>query len=69
MLSDGCTHWFDGTWRHCCEAHDLAYSVGAVTLQTHIDLGTCVVHAGGGLLMGIAMAVATAIWWAFRRRA
>lgn len=66
--SDGCTGWFDGTWRHCCDAHDAAYAAGEVTLQTHIELGQCVAQTSGGLLMGVAMFLATALWWAVRHR-
>lgn len=68
MESDGCTHWFDGTWRHCCEAHDLAYFTDSVTLQSHIDLGVCVAQTSGGPAMGLLMAIATAIWWLVRHR-
>lgn len=68
MKSDGCTYWLDGSWRHCCREHDLAYSTGTVTLQSHIDLGACVAQTSGGPIMGIAMAAATTIWWLARRR-
>lgn len=68
MVSDGCTYWIDGTWRKCCEIHDLAYSTGTVTLQSHLDLGACVSHSGGGVVMGVAMAVATTIWWQLMHR-
>ncbi len=26
--SDGCTGWFDGYWRDCCEEHDVLYEQG-----------------------------------------
>lgn len=63
MISDGCTYWFDGSWRHCCEAHDLAYFTNTVTLQTHIELGQCVAQTSGGLAMGVIMMIATIAWW------
>lgn len=68
MTSDGCTYWFNGSWGHCCSAHDLAYTTNTVTLQSHIDLGVCVAQTSGGPLMGILMAVATTVWWLARRR-
>jgi hypothetical protein len=61
--NDGCTLWFDGVWRHCCEAHDQAYLDQSVTLMTHVDLGVCVVQASGNLTVGIGMAAATCLWW------
>lgn len=66
---DGCTNWFDGTWRHCCDAHDAAYAAGTVSLQSHLDLGACVAVTSGGPLMGALMAVGTALWWIVRHRA
>lgn len=67
MISDGCTYWFDGTWRHCCEAHDLAYATETVTLQSHLELGLCVAQTSGGAVMGAIMALATTVWWVARR--
>ena len=68
MISDGCTLWLDGTWRQCCEAHDLAYFTDTVTLQSHIDLGICVAQTSGGPILGLLMALATLLWWLFRHR-
>lgn len=67
-MSDGCTLWFDGAWRHCCEAHDLAYETNAVTLQSHVELGQCVAQTDGGLLMGVVMMIATTLWWLAKRK-
>ena len=64
---DGCTHWFDGDWRHCCDAHDAAYDTGLVTLQIHVELGQCVAQTSGGLVLGVLMMAATSIWWLIRR--
>lgn len=65
---DGCTFWFDGDWRQCCEAHDQAYLDGTVTIATHFELGACVAQTSGGLTMGLAMCAATALWWILRGR-
>lgn len=24
--TDGCTCWFDGNWKHCCDFHDRRYA-------------------------------------------
>lgn len=47
----------------CCYAHDMAYESGGVTLQSHIDLGACVIASGGGYLLAGAMVAATTAWW------
>jgi hypothetical protein len=71
-MPDGCTGWFDGwpwaSWRHCCDIHDGAYLDGTVSLQSHYELGVCVVQAGGGVVMGTMMALATTWWWWIRHR-
>lgn len=67
-MPDGCTFWFDGWWRHCCDQHDQAYLDGTVTLQTHIDLGQCVAQTTGGLAMGLLMMIATTVWWWLKHR-
>lgn len=64
---DGCTLWFDGSWRHCCDTHDAAYAAGTVDLTTHLDLAACVA-ATGWPLIGLIMGAATAIWWVVRYR-
>lgn len=64
--NDGCTYWFDGDWRHCCDVHDYAYAMDTVSLQTHIDLGLCVAGTSGGIIMGIIMALAAIVWWLLR---
>lgn len=61
---DGCTGWFDGFWRHCCDAHDKA-GLEAVTVfdwwQASKDLEDCVAAAGAPL-MGFIMAAGTAVF-------
>lgn len=61
-MSDGCTLWLDGwprwaggrgdEWRHCCEAHDVAY-LGEPALRellaAHVELGRCVWEVSPGM--------------------
>lgn len=68
---DGCTMWFDGNWRECCDAHDLAYAVHFDKFQADIALGWCVAQHGHpviGLIMFAGVAVFGVIWWARRRQ-
>ena len=40
---DGCTMWFDGTWRSCCDKHDKRYENKRITkFQADILLFRCV---------------------------
>lgn len=68
MNGDGCTLWFDGVWRSCCDAHDLAYGAGVDKVIADIDLARCVAgtgHGGMGLLM---LAGVTIFGWLFYKR-
>lgn len=62
LVGDGCTLWLDGLgpfdWRHCCDAHDLAYYELADKLEADFELAVCVALAGGpivGPVMGALM--------------
>ncbi len=66
--SDGCTYWPDGSWVHCCWEHDRAYDLGEVTWRTHLELGQCVSQSEGGILIGLAMFLATLLWWLVKHR-
>lgn len=59
LAGDGCTGWFDGTWRGCCDAHDLAYAMQLDRLQADIALGWCVAQHGHPV-MGLLMLVGVA---------
>lgn len=44
-MSDGCTLWPDGSWRHCCVEHDRAYYYGGSfddRKRADIELMKCV---------------------------
>lgn len=64
---DGCTGWFDGTWRICCDAHDLDYSLGVDKLQADWALFQCVAPhdpiSAFLMLLGV-----TLFGWIFYRR-
>jgi hypothetical protein len=68
VRGDGCTGFFDGSWRHCCDAHDRAYELGTLTWRTHLELGQCVSQSEGGILIGLAMFLATLLWWLVKHR-
>lgn len=75
MTEDGCTFWFDGWWRSCCDIHDQAYLDNTVDIITHIDLGLCVINTspslfltGLAIVIGSIMTLATLIWWLVRHK-
>lgn len=68
MESDGCTLWFQGNWRHCCEIHDAEYFEGFDKLQSDLNLMSCVADAGWPL-MGLIMFIGVSIFgWFFYPR-
>lgn len=64
---DGCTLYFDGVWRHCCDMHDLAYSLGTVDkLAADWELFQCVAATGNiwhAIVMLAGVTLAGWIWW------
>lgn len=67
-LGDGCTLWLDGAWRHCCDAHDLAYAQLADKGVADWALFLCVAETGNPF-MAFLMLVGVAIfgWWWYLR--
>ena len=68
---DHCTLWFEGSWAHCCAAHDVAYADPAIgRLSADWALAQCVAATSGGPLIAGHMFGGVALfgWW-FRRRA
>lgn len=51
---DGCTDWFNGWWRQCCDVHDLAYGHQVPKFDADWALMTCVAHLGAPV-MGFIM--------------
>ena len=41
--SDGCTLWPDLWYRSCCVIHDYADKLGVDKIESHFDLGICVI--------------------------
>ncbi|HEV7293111.1 MAG TPA: hypothetical protein VGN79_12400 [Devosia sp.] len=69
---DGCTLFPDGNWRHCCDAHDLAYTLGGDKVLIDLELASCVAQTGNGLAALIMLLGLTAggwLWWWKARRA
>ena len=68
---DYCTAWFEGSWGHCCAAHDLAYADPAIDrLTADLELASCVAATSGGWPVAALMFAGVFVggWW-FRRRA
>lgn len=63
VVLDGCTGWFDGNWRHCCDAHDIAWAQGADFFGSNIDLAVCVAQTGNPIVALIMLAGVTFIGW------
>lgn len=66
---DGCTLWFNGDWKACCDAHDYAYAHAvsvADKLLADETLRQCVAMAGSAdvwhWLMGFVMFVGVSIF-------
>jgi len=71
MTGDGCTLWFNGDWRACCDAHDAAYAVVSAPLDkviADLDLARCVAETGHGLMALVMLAGVTLFGWFFIRR-
>lgn len=73
LYINGCDGWFDSlgpwNWRHCCDAHDIAYSTGGeaiLRLAADANLVSCVnqVLTPMGFVMGAGV---FAFGWLFYR--
>lgn len=67
-VGDGCTLWFDGNWRHCCDVHDVAYTTSSGKLMADFDLAVCVAQTGHPGIALIMLAGVTLFGWIFYRR-
>jgi hypothetical protein len=44
---NGCDSWFDGTWKSCCDIHDVQFTEGGDLFQfldSNVDLFNCVMQ-------------------------
>ena len=57
MKENYCTFFFEGTWSHCCEKHDVAYETQVDKKQADIDLYNCVREADPEVLTWIVAAL------------
>lgn len=64
-VGDGCTGWFDGTWRYCCDIHDGAYLEQVSKFQADWDLFICVTNHDpvAAILMFIGVTLFGWIWY------
>lgn len=37
MITNGCDFWFDGTWKTCCDIHDIAFQQEGSSITTWIN--------------------------------
>ena len=42
MKEDHCTLFFEGSWKTCCKAHDIAYETQVDRTEADIELFNCV---------------------------
>lgn len=68
---NGCDAWWDGTWKGCCDIHDVAYTKGGdliSKLQADLDLGVCVWNesATNGVLMFLGTALFGGLFFRFK---
>lgn len=65
---DGCTLWFDGVWRHCCDVHDIAYEIGADKAVADLELAVCVAKTGNAGMAFLMLLGLTLFGGIFHRR-
>lgn len=67
---NGCDNWWDGTWKYCCDAHDIAYTQGGDLLSrlaADFNLGACVWNESpvNGVLMCLGTAAFGGLFYRF----
>jgi len=65
-ILDGCTMWFDGIWKHCCDAHDIAWYEGQDFFSSNFDLAMCVAETGRpvmSFIMFVGVTLFGGIWF------
>lgn len=67
-MSDGCTFWLQGWWRHCCVAHDAAYANGVNKFIADEALRICVDQAGAPIMAWIMFIGVTLFGGLFYRK-
>ena len=70
-MPDGCSYWFDGNWKHCCDLHDLAYIYSTGKLEADWELFQCVAGTGNpimGFIMFIGVSLGGWIWYRNKRK-
>lgn len=64
FLDDGCTGWFDGSWRTCCDVHDAAFLAGQgwpEFFEANWGLAQCVAATGGWPIAAVMLAGVTLV--------
>jgi hypothetical protein len=66
---DNCTAWFEGSWSHCCAAHDVAYDDPILSrLTADLQLASCVAAAAGWPMAAVMFCGVVMFGWLFRKR-
>lgn len=68
MTINGCSLYFDGTWKSCCDAHDIAFTIGgnlADLINANWSLITCVSQLDlmNGIIMGVGVTLGGWFVW------
>jgi hypothetical protein len=67
-----CSFWLEGSWGHCCQAHDAAYDAlapsGGSRLAADLDLAWCVAQTGNPVMAALMFTAVAAFGWLFVRR-
>jgi hypothetical protein len=50
---DYCTHFPEGWWATCCQAHDAAYAAQIGRIEADLGLLSCVASSGGSGAMSL----------------
>jgi len=60
----GCTLWPEGSWHHCCVAHDYAYADGIYSKwDADVELMKCVYHTGHPIVAFLMFLGVTLFGW------
>ena len=60
---EGCTCWFDGVWKHCCDSHDSEYGSKKLSrFESDLNLFKCVWNKNKVMAVAMFSAVRVVGW-------